>query len=91
MSRLHFILPAAAALALAAFIPTPANAFAQAQGAADSPSPTIAVRSQEHVNLSPITVYGQHMPFVVALQMYKKALTRTWSTDPADRDKLVCQ
>src|SRR5699024_10566315 len=41
-------------------------------------------------DLSPIIVFGEHMPFVAALQMYKKALTRHWSTDPATRDELVC-
>jgi hypothetical protein len=43
------------------------------------------------VNLSPIVVNGQHMPFPIALQMVKTGLKRPWSAEPADRNKLVCR
>lgn len=45
---------------------------------------------QSQVELSTIVVHGHHFPFLAALQMYKKGLTRSWSTAPEDRDKLVC-
>lgn len=45
---------------------------------------------QQKVQLSSIVVRGYHFPFMIALQMYKKGLQRSWSTDPDDLDKLVC-
>ncbi|MGH8272356.1 MAG: hypothetical protein ACRESG_08540 [Gammaproteobacteria bacterium] len=88
MSRFQYTLAGAAALVLLAVGAPRALAFA-AQGAAASSS-THAV-SQATVNLSPIVVYGHHVPLPVALQMVKKALKRPWSSSPEDADKMVCE
>jgi hypothetical protein len=89
MTRLHFILPAAAALALTAFAP---RVFALAASPRNNSKPPVKyTTTQKTVNLSPITVHGTHIPLPLALQLYKKALTRHWSNKRADLDKLVCQ
>jgi hypothetical protein len=89
MSKLPFILPAAAALALAAFAP---RVFALAASPRNNSKPPVKyTTTQKTVNLSPITVRGLHIPLPLALQLYKKALTRHWSSKIADLDKLVCQ
>lgn len=47
--------------------------------------------SRSTVELSPIVVYGQHLPVPLILQMVKTGLHRTWSGKWADRGKLVCR
>lgn len=89
MYRFCFVVFSVAALALA----SAPGAFALSRSDAsqhDKP-PVKYATTQSHADLSPIMVYGHHMPFVAVLQLYKKALARHWSTKPADRDKLVCQ
>jgi len=41
--------------------------------------------------LSPMVVDGRNVPAPVALQMLKNALHRSWSSDPKDRDVVVCR
>ncbi|MGH8273890.1 MAG: hypothetical protein ACRES9_06505 [Gammaproteobacteria bacterium] len=91
MSRLRFVLPAVAALALTMFTPQ-VFALAQTQetARAGASSTRIYTITQKQVNLSPIVIYGKHLPLPLALQLYKTALTRAWSGNPADRNKLVC-
>lgn len=80
-----------AAFALTVTAPT-ALAFIQPDtGSTPGSSPKTMQVSQQAVELSPIVVSGQHMPFPVALQMIKKALSRPWSSARADRDKMVCR
>lgn len=89
MNRLTFTFSiAAGALALVAFVPL-ASAFTPARAGANQPATTYTV-TQKAVSLSPIKVYGLHIPIPLALQLYKKALTRSWSANPADLDKMVC-
>lgn len=77
-----------AAFALLAAVP----ALAQTQKAPPSlTSQYNQVMTQKQVNLSPIVVHGEHMPLPVALQLYKKALTRPWSSHRAELNKLVCR
>lgn len=78
------------AFSLAAAAP---GALAYIQPAASAPgsSNTAYQESQQAVELSPIVVNGQHMPFPIALQMIKKAISRPWSSARADRDKMVCR
>ncbi|HEX5313445.1 MAG TPA: hypothetical protein VFX38_00855 [Gammaproteobacteria bacterium] len=84
------IIPLAAGLILAAAAPR-AFAFASPQGTPqDHAPPVVAAGAPTATKLSTITVSGVRIPFPVALQLYKKALTRPWSNDPADADKLVC-
>ncbi|MGH8161722.1 MAG: hypothetical protein ACRESR_06195 [Gammaproteobacteria bacterium] len=69
-----------------------APALAVPASAAQSALPPVKVTTtQKKVNLSPIVVNGQHFSFVATLQLIKKGLTRVWSGNPADANKLVCQ
>lgn len=68
------------------------HALARDSGA-QSPQaqPAMYTTTQEKVKRSPIAGNGGlHVPLQLALQLYKKALTRSWSSNPADLDKLVC-
>lgn len=93
MFKLRFVIPiiaVAAALAATAFAPR-AFSLVQSGSARHDAPPVKYTMTQKKVELSPIVVYGHHFSFVAALQMYKKALTRSWSSDDADLDKLVCK
>ncbi|MGH8162524.1 MAG: hypothetical protein ACRESR_10400 [Gammaproteobacteria bacterium] len=78
-----------AALTLLAFASVGARAMQSGKGSPQS-RPVYTI-TQKATKLSPITVYGKHVPFPLALQLYKKALTRAWSSNPADLNKLVCK
>lgn len=91
MARFCFVLAGAAALSLFATATPRAWAFVAHGGTpSGGAASTTYVVSQKNVNLSPVVVYGQHLYFPVALQMVKKALTRPWSSNRKDLDKMVC-
>lgn len=90
MLKLLVILFSIGGLATAIAAPQmPASARAGHPGSKSS-SPVYTI-TQKATNMSPIIVYGQHIPFPLALQLYKKALTQPWSSNPSDRHKLVCR
>jgi hypothetical protein len=79
MSRLHFILPAVAALAMAASVP--AWATPSRDTGAVSPSPAVQTVAKM---LPPITVYGHRVPLPVALQIIKTGLKLPWTNNLND-------
>ncbi len=82
---------AAVVLTLTAFVQPSAFAFAQSQGGSQVHVPSFTGAQQKVVNLTPITVHDHRLPFPIRLQLYKKALTRPWSSSWNDRNKLVCR
>lgn len=83
-------LVAAMALFLAVTAPA-ALAYFQPDTAAAGSSRTTYRETRKTLQLSPIVVNGQHMPFPIALQMIKLALGRPWSSARRDRNKMVCR
>lgn len=84
MYKLIGIFAGVAVLAAAGAAPA---ARAGSGGGAGAPVHEVDART---VSLSPIVVNGRHVPMPVALQMIKAAVKRPWSSDPRDRNKLVC-
>jgi hypothetical protein len=78
MTRLPFILPFAAVLALVVLAP---RALAQNEPnepmSSDAPAPMT-------INLPAMTVYGNRLPLPVALQVIKKGLKLPWTNDLND-------
>lgn len=92
MSTTHRFLIVVASTGLALGTASRAHALAQSgtTQANSEPATTYSV-SQKTVQLSPITVNGQHLAFPLVLQMIKSGLHRPWSTSRGDRNKLVCR
>ncbi len=89
MSVFRVVIAGAAALVLSAAVAPRASALmAQESGASSSGNYQVP---QQTVNLSPMVVYGNHIPFPIALQLIKKAINQPWSTSRADQNKLVCR
>lgn len=88
--RFIYLGAAAATLSLLA-APPAALAYIQQEAGTGQQASSTYQEGQQNVQLSPIVIAGQHLPFPIVLQMIKTALGRPWSSARADQDKMVCR
>lgn len=91
MSKINFAFAGILALVFSAVAVPRALAFAQNSGQRGGGASSTYTLSQKSVNLSPIVVYGHRLYWPAVLQIIKKGLTRSFSTQRKDADKMVCQ
>lgn len=91
MSKFSLVFAGMAALAVSAVATPQALALAQDSGQRSGAASQTYTVSQKSVNLSPIVVYSHRLYWPVVLQMIKKGLTHSFSTQRKDADKMVCQ